>query len=251
MTDAPLLHTDPAGMVRLAVFGRTAVSAYRQIDGVLAERLGRHHAAYFSRPEASAEGIDWFGPEGAVPVTALPHDRLASIEAESARIASDIEALAESLKAEGGAPALLGFLIDLALVTPAGSVSLYAKGDQPILVRWGHQIEGGEIPALLPPDVPLPDNVAVPRRRRSSRLRWLAPPALTILLVVLAAKACTPLPPVIVEMTEPSPPIADPIPDLEKRRRELRERLTELERSARETVARCLGGQPLKAPDGG
>lgn len=245
MNDTPLLRTGTAGLVRLSAYGRTAVSAYRQLTGIVAERLGQRHAAYLARPEIRSEEIVWFCLAGeAVPVTALPHDRLVAIEAESARLAADIAALADSLKTEGGSHTLLGFLLDLALITPAGSISLYAVGNQPVLVRWGHLSEGEENPCPLPSPTPEP----AAGRRRFRWPGWLPPTTLAVLLIVLSIKACTPLPPVVVETAEPSPPPVDPIPDLEKRRQELRDRLTNLERDAREATARCL--VPLKKTGG-
>lgn len=78
------------------------------------------------------------------------------------------------------------------------------------------------------------------------RLAWGVPLLLLGLVAVLSMKACEPLPPVVVQVPEPAAPAANPIPALESREKELRDRLALLDRQRADALAQCRPAEPLK-----
>lgn len=78
------------------------------------------------------------------------------------------------------------------------------------------------------------------------RLAWGMPLLLLGLVAVLSMKACEPLPPVAVQVPEPAAPAVNPIPALESREKELRDRLALLDRQRADALAQCRPAEPLK-----
>lgn len=307
MAELLISTTGPEGFRRLGVHGQAVVEMHRQIVTILGNRLGRQHARFFARPQISPSDrrIDWYGPEGAAVqrLSDLPADRQARLKTLAAQITAEITQLAQRLKAEGASAELVGHMLELALVTPAGTPAgtgnLYVIGEQPVLILWGHEVEGvataadAVAPSARPVSAATAQSVAPPagqgappragqagesaayskpgtgnggdtaeaaalgaasasassaRRGWVGWLAWLLPLLLLALLIVLSFKACTPLPPVVVEVPEAAPPAApppeNPLATLESREKELRERLAGLDRQQAESLALCLPPEP-------
>lgn len=310
MAELLISTTGPEGFRRLGVHGQAVVEMHRQIVTILGNRLGRQHARFFARPQInpSDRRIDWYGPEGAAVqrLSDLPADRQARLRTLSAQITAEITQLAQRLKAEGASAELVGHMLELALVTPtgtpAGTGNLYVIGEQPVLILWGHEVEGvataadAVAPSARPMSAAPAQGVAPPaasgappragqagesaayakpgtgnggdaaeaaalgatsmamstssaRRGWVGWLAWLLPLLLLALLILLSVKACTPLPPVVVEVPEAAPPAAssppeNPLAALESHEKELRERLAGLDRQQAESLALCLPPEP-------
>lgn len=245
---------------------------HRQIATILGNRLGREHARFFARPQIDPSNgqIDWYASV-AGPVTLVgslePGDR-ARVETLARQIRSEIAQLGQALKAEGASAELVGRMIDQALVTPADQECLYLVGSQPVLVLWGHELEGGAVagsgqapmaeppvmaagPSAPPQPPPAAGSAAAaaslaaaPEGLRRRWFAWLLPLLLLLLLALLAFKACEPLPPQVVEMRREAPAPENPLPALEARERELRDRLAALERRKHDALAACGPVEP-------
>jgi len=243
MADHLILRTSGAGYRPLGVHGQSVVEAHRQLATILASRLGPAHAAYFARPQTDGQNIDWYatGTAKPVPVSQLTPEQKAAVERRAAKLREDIAAFASQLRREGGSAELVGHMLDTALDVPPGDY-LYAAGDQPITVMWGHEVQAAAVPprATIPPrpaataPPPPPPHqeaaaIASPGLLSQAWWAWLLPLALIGLLVLFLLRSCEPLPPQTVDV--PGPPVADPenpVPAEEARNKALQDELSRL-----------------------
>lgn len=273
MSETRLVKTTALGGLRpLGLQGQPAIDSHRQIAAVLESRLGPDHAALLARPQRRSDGgIDWF-TEAPGPVC-RPHeldpaDR-ARVEADLARKLADIGALARDLRVGNSDSARhLGALLEEAVRT-AGPDSILAVGGRPLLVLWGFAPER-EVPGLAPPPVlpvtplverpviaPPPDGSApvlatVPAASWSLRdwWRWLLMFLLLSIALLLALRACAPLPPAAADATQTD---AGELARAEAHGRALERRLAQLQRERDRAAAACAvpgertigGAQPL------
>lgn len=130
----------------LGAAGQSIGSAWAVLHPLLRQRLGAEHAALLAEPMVNpAQGeIDWYaGSDQPVrPIASLAPGERRVVEETLARLAGDIAALTATLKASRDAgERTLGALLDLALQVP-GDGFVYADGQQPVLVAWGHARAG-------------------------------------------------------------------------------------------------------------
>lgn len=116
---------------------------HAQLSALLENNLTREHALLFAEPahEASGASTDWYtAAEGEpVPLLALTPEEQSRAKAKIAALASDIDRLAEGLKADGdAAKALRGNILSLALRYP-GPEHMYLVGGRPVLACWGFE----------------------------------------------------------------------------------------------------------------
>lgn len=121
--------------------GILVTESYAQLASMLESSLSPEHAFFLAEPvhEASGESTDWYSKaEGTpVPLSSLPPEEQAEARAAIARIASDINGLAEELKdGGGGSKSIRGNILSLALRYP-GPDHIYMAGKQPVLTCWG------------------------------------------------------------------------------------------------------------------
>jgi hypothetical protein len=239
MADHLILQTSSGGHRLLGVHGQSVVEAHRQLATILASRLGPAHAAYFARPQTDDQSgaIDWYATADTkpVPTTQLAPEQRAAVERRAAKLREDIAAFASQLRREGGSAELVGHMLDAALDVPPGDY-LYAAGDQPITVMWGHEVQA----ASAPPRATVPPRPASPPRQETAALAspgllgrawwaWLLPLALVLLLALFLLRSCEPLPPQTVDV--PGPPSAEPenpVPAEEARNKALQDELAHL-----------------------
>ena len=240
------IRTDGAARFRrLGVAGREVVSAREQIASILRNRIGRAAASLFAVAQTDGDdgqGVIWRADSGGhlSPVASLSHEREQALRERHRELAAEIVTLASRLDAEGESGRMVGYLLRLALVTPDGHESLYAADDQPVLVDWGHAVDGQPIPE---PDGPLALSVATassagklpiavkapaagvdhrvdggsgnePDMLKESRARvwwiaWLAPLSLLGVVVALVWNLTGPAPPIAVSTAPPVPPPSD------------------------------------------
>jgi hypothetical protein len=132
-----------AGLRRLTLHGREAVSSYQQIVAIVRARLDEDHARLFARPAIGpATEIIWLTErEGPIRSTdELSASERSALEQRSKALLTDIEQLAHLLKSEGDAASLAGHMIDRALRIP-GPNALWSIGGMPVIATWGHAAE--------------------------------------------------------------------------------------------------------------
>ncbi len=128
----------------LQVGGRALTAAHEQIVGVLRSRLGQNHAELLAVPKADADGaIAWStNLTGAVtPAAQLPEDERGKLQQRAERFLGEIRGLAQQLRGEGPASAVLAQMLEQATRQPPGDW-LYSVGGRPVLVLWGHAAPG-------------------------------------------------------------------------------------------------------------
>ena len=277
MTDSVTRTDSNAQLRRLGVAGRDVVSARGQIASILRSRIGRAAASLLAVAQSDGgdgDSVIWRAESGAhlTPVSSLSPERAQVLRALHQEIVAEIETLASQLDAEGDSGRLVSHLLRLALVTPDGYQALHASGDQPVLVNWGHAVEGQSIPEM---DGPFPQSVAaasttgkspllvaatapavesdrvVAGASRSSAERleesrssawwiaWVLPLILLCAAAVLLWKLTLPLEPVVVERARPVPPPEDPVPAALRRLAALRSELTNAEAMRAELADLC------------
>lgn len=251
MADHLIVATAGGGYRLLGVHGQSVVEAHRQLAAILDSRLGPAHAAYFARPQTDARTgeIDWYAGAGAkpVPVSQLSPDLKGVIERRAAKLREDIGAFASQLRREGGSAELVGHMLEAALSVPPGDY-LYAAGEQPITVMWGHEAQVATVPPRpAPPPPPRQEAAALTSPGMLGRAwwAWLLPLLLLLLLALLLLRSCEPLPPHVVDV--PGPPAEEPenpVPAEEARNRALQE---ELARLKSEQV--CVPDPEVKLPE--
>src|SRR5258708_4680712 len=190
--DTVLVATTPTrDLHALGTAGQTVASTYQQLTGYLARTLGADHAGLFAEPNPDADRgvIDWYAPAtgAVVPLDQLPPDRRGPLAEQLGRLVADIRAEADRLAA-GAAERdrLLAALLRLALEIP-GPQAVYAVGDRPVLVAWGHldQAQTAE---------------------RGLLMRYGRPP------VIAAAAAAAPI--AVATLPRPPPACPSPLPTL-------------------------------------
>ena len=221
------------------------------------------------------EGVIWRAESGAhlTPVSSLSPERAQALQERHRELTGEIAALASRLDADGGSGLQVGHLLRLALVTPDGYPSLHAAGDQPVLVNWGHAVEGQSVPEMdepFPPSVPaasttvespLPVAVTVPvaglghevagvSRKSAGELEanpsgvwwvaWVLPLVLLCMVAALAWKLTLPSVPIVVERAPPVSPPDDPLPAARSRLAALESELATAQAMRAELAGLCL-----------
>jgi hypothetical protein len=125
----------------LSYQGIFATERYQQLLSLLSSSLSEAHAALLAEPLADSgqDEIDWYSRlEGPVQKLAdLPHARQAEVRRRLNELTSGIKALAAELaQSPDKHRALSGRILELAMQYPDAD-SLYAVGDQPVIVCWG------------------------------------------------------------------------------------------------------------------
>jgi hypothetical protein len=136
----------------LQVGGRAMTAAHEQIAGILRSRLGQNHAELLAVPKPDADGgIAWStNLAGAVtPAAQLPEDERAKLQQRAERFLSEIRGLAQQLRGEGPASAVVAQMLEQAVRQPPGDW-LYSVGGRPVLVLWGHAAAGTPVVPAAP-----------------------------------------------------------------------------------------------------
>lgn len=115
---------------------------YAQLSSMLERNLSPEHARFFAEPvqDADAATVDWYSqaPGELVPLSAVPPEKQAAARTAIQKIASEISAFADSLKADSqGSKAVRGNILALALSYPSEEY-IYMAGEQPVLTGWGY-----------------------------------------------------------------------------------------------------------------
>lgn len=177
MTTQPIATTAGRDLTPLGTGGQRAVDCWDTLTLLLERELSTAHAALLAEPltNAARGAIDWYarGEGAAAPLSALPEAARAAVSARLEALVGGIEALAARLKASGAeGDRFLGGMLSLALQIP-GPDFVYAIGEQPVLVAWGHSTGGTQ-----------PQGMVLTGRRRLAELRrWtiLPPPPKALL----------------------------------------------------------------------
>lgn len=124
--------------------GQTALDIHPTIDRYLRRNLSAAHADLFAEPNVVTIGstVDWYSsletPAVPQPLSMVPEDRRAGLYGRLARLVNDIRERALELKNSAQqSDRLLGQLLLLSLEVP-GEDCVYALGEQPVLIFWGH-----------------------------------------------------------------------------------------------------------------
>lgn len=122
--------------------GILVTDCWPQLSSLLEKQLSPGHALFIAEPvhEASGNTTDWYtAAEGApVPLSQLPPGEQAVARARIQTLASDIDALAASLKDDqNSSKNMRGNILALALRYP-GEEHIHMVGDQPVLTCWGY-----------------------------------------------------------------------------------------------------------------
>lgn len=214
--NAHLIATTSGGdLTPLGTGGQRAVDCWDTLTLLLERELSAAHAALLAEPltNAARGTVDWYarGTGAATRLSTLPPAVRGEINARLEALVGEIEVLATRLKASTAeGDRFLGSMLSLALQIP-GSDFVYAMGEHPILVAWGHST-GGARPqgmvltglrrvaearrwSVLPP----PSKAllrAAEEQARPARRAWLGPfsaggimLALALLFLLLAARS--------------------------------------------------------------
>lgn len=256
MTQTRLVKTTTlAGLRPLGLHGQPAIDSYRQLAAVLENRLGPDHAALFARPERRRDGgIDWFTDRpGAIrSFDELDEPARRSLEADLNQKLEDVAGLARAL-GEVHLARLLRHAVEV-----AGPQSRLAVGDRPLLILWGFasEREAPGVPrhsAAVPPAPALASLAAAPWGLRDW-WRWLLLALLVLLAVLLALRACAPLP---ADQAESDPEQAAERERADLRGKELERQLAALREEREKAVAACTvppdgaigSGEPSSQPE--
>lgn len=138
--------------------GQTALEIHPTIDRYLRRNLSAAHADLFAEPNVVSVGsmVDWYAsietPAAPRLLSDVPEERRAALYARLAGLVNDIRTRALELRNSAQqSERLLGQLLLLALEVP-GEDCVYALGDQPVLIFWGHLA-----------DVPMPQSGVIDR----------------------------------------------------------------------------------------
>jgi hypothetical protein len=217
-----LIRTRGDAAQALQVGGRTLAAAHEQIAGILRSRLGQNHAELLAVPKPDADGgIAWStNLAGAVtPAAQLPEDERAKLQQRAERFLSEIRGLAQQLRGEGPASAVVAQMLEQAVRQPPGEW-LYSVGGRPVLVLWGHAAAGtpvapvaavpvataavaAPVAAAAPPAVvaPIPPSSTPPSPQAAPRTGkpwwlWVLLALVLLYLLFFGLKRCSATPPV-------------------------------------------------------
>jgi len=163
MASLSIATTRSQDLQPLAAAGQTGIESWRALHTLLLQDLSAAHAALLAEPVANAARgeVDWYaeGDGPAVLMQDLPDAARAAATTRLDQLVGDIEALAaklgDSRTLRSSAPSglrssapsedadrLLSDMLRLALRLP-GPDNIHVRGEQPVLVAWGHVRSGG------------------------------------------------------------------------------------------------------------
>lgn len=143
-----LAQSDPASGQPIGVSASPVHTLHARVRSILLARLGQTHANLFAMPVAGADGrISWStevsGP--AVRASSLSPDERQRLQQRHDRLVSDIQALAQTMAAEGPSSLLVSQILQHSVRTPPGDW-LFSVGGRPVLILWGHAAPGEVVP---------------------------------------------------------------------------------------------------------
>ena len=134
----------------LSFQGLSIPESYQQIKKLVAGRLTASHVDLFSEPFQSnaGEAVDFYTELSGqlLPWSELSAEKQQIISAKLSILKKDINDLALELK-KFPASQIAGNMLALALISPEPE-SIYASGDQPVLVGWGFEKSSAQIAGL-------------------------------------------------------------------------------------------------------
>lgn len=149
--DTQLIHTTRRGDLHaLGLGGQPVILAYEQIMRYLRHALSPAHAYMLAEPslDATRGTVDWYGPTGGavLRLSAVDPTARAAVEEKLARRVGEIKSHAEALRGTGNeSDRRRADMLLLALEIP-GLDYVWVAGDEPLLVGWGHILEGPGAP---------------------------------------------------------------------------------------------------------
>jgi hypothetical protein len=195
MAATRIATTSTRDLQPLGTGGQLTIDAAGVLFALLTRELTPGHAALFAEPHANSERgeVDWYaeGTGPAEPLSRLPPEQAARVQAELDRLSSDIRALVARLHdATRESDRFLAEILDRALRLPNAD-SVRSRNGRPVLVGWGHEVIGplqGPVPVLgrarqaPPPITILPPPISP---SPAGRLLWWWLAALLASLVLL------------------------------------------------------------------
>jgi hypothetical protein len=198
MVATRIATTSTRDLQPLGTGGQLTIDAAEVLFALLTRELTPMHAALFAEPHANSERgeVDWYaeGTGPAEPLSRLPPDQAAPVQAELDRLSHDIRALMARLRdATRESDRFLAEILDRALRLPYAD-AIRSRDGRPVLVGWGHEVIGplqGPVPVLgrarqTPPPMTIlpPPGLPSPAGRRL--WPWLAALAASLVLLGIA-----------------------------------------------------------------
>jgi hypothetical protein len=148
-----LAQSDPASGQPIGVSASPVHSLHARVRSILRARLGQPHADLFAMPVAGADGRISWSTELSGPVvreSSLPPDERQRLQQRRDRLVGDIQALAQTMAAEGPSSLLVSQILQHSVRTPPGDW-LFSVGGRPVLTLWGHAAPGEVVPDWAAP----------------------------------------------------------------------------------------------------
>ena len=163
MANLRIATTRSQDLQPLAAGGQTGIETWRTLHTLL-HGLSPAHAALLTEPVANAARgeVDWYaeGDGAATLLQNLPEPARAAATARLDQLVGDIEARSAELgDSRASADRFLSDMLRLALRLP-GTDSVYVRGEQPVLVGWGHVRSGGRGGAVVLTGPAMPPHAA-------------------------------------------------------------------------------------------
>jgi hypothetical protein len=166
ITNLRVATTRSQDLQPLAAAGQTTIEAWHPLHALLKRELSLAHAALLAEPvvnQASGE-VDWYaeGDGPAVLLQDLPEPARMATQARLDGLLADIRQFAARLATSRmDSDRYLSDILALALRLP-GQDSIYVRGDQPVLVGWGHLRSDGRSDAVILTGLAAPRRVVPP-----------------------------------------------------------------------------------------
>jgi hypothetical protein len=171
MTVQPITTTTGRDVTPLGTGGQRAVDCWNTLTLLIERELSSAHAALLAEPltNAARGTVDWYARwvGTAVRLSSLSVPERAAAQLRLDVMVGDIEVLADQLRSGNGeGDRFLGTMLSLALQIP-GPDYVYAVGEQPVIVAWGHGTGGARPQAMV---------LTGRRRVAPDRRRWIVLP---------------------------------------------------------------------------
>jgi hypothetical protein len=155
MVATRIATTSTRDLQPLGTGGQLTIDAAGVLFALLTRELTPMHAELFAEPHANSERgeVDWYaeGTGPAEPLSRLPPEQAAPVQAEFDRLSGDIHALVARLHhATRESDRFLAEILDRALRLPYAD-AVRSRNGRPVLVGWGHEVIGplqGAVPVL-------------------------------------------------------------------------------------------------------